>query len=136
MPTKQRQWVRVKKLDADAKAAIARKCEALIANFLKPRGLPQICPSSFNYPVDIYGKWRGSKYSFITRYRSGFPDNAGEEFDAPFTRLDHVEECLVEVRFDVMWHRHTGQWRRLHKGVTLDEALHLIETIPMLWPAI
>ena len=90
----------------------------------------------FNYPVDICGKWRGSKYSFITRFRSGFPDNAGEEFDSAFTRLDHVEDCLTETRFDVMWHRHTGQWWRLHSAVTLDEALRLIETVPLLQPII
>jgi hypothetical protein len=30
--------------------------------------------------------------------------------------------------------RHTGQWWRLHTGVTLAEALHAIETDPMLCP--
>jgi hypothetical protein len=33
-----------------------------------------------------------------------------------------------------MWHRHTGQWYRLHSFVTLDEALRLIETEELLWP--
>jgi hypothetical protein len=93
-----------------------------------------IRPSQFNYPVDIFGKWRGSKYSFVTRYRSGFPDNAGEEFDTAFTRLDHLEECVTETRFDVMWHRHTGQWFRLFSSVTLEETLRLIETEELLQP--
>ena len=35
--------------------------------------------------------------------------------------LDHVEEHLAETRFDLMWHRHTGTWWRLHSTVTLDE---------------
>ena len=30
------------------------------------------------------------RYRFIQRYRSGFPDNLGEEFDAPFARLDWI----------------------------------------------
>jgi hypothetical protein len=70
----------------------------------------------------------------ITRYRSGFPDDRGDEFDAAFTRLDHVETCLAETRFDIMWHRHTGQWWRPHSSVTLEEALHLIETQRLLQP--
>lgn len=129
-------WVRVKRLDATEKAAIAAACDRLIAETLKPRFLPEIRPTQFNYPIDIFGKWRGSKYSFITRYRSGFSDNAGEEFDSAFTRLDHLEECATETRFDVMWHRHTGQWYRLFSSVTLEEALHLIETEGLLQPAI
>ncbi len=96
--------------------------------------MPETRPTEFNDPVDIFGKWRGRKYSFITRYRSGFPENLGEEFDSPFTRLDHVEECLDETRFDVMWHRHTGQWWCLHSVVTLEQALRLIDTESLLLP--
>lgn len=125
-------WVRV--LTKEQKRAIAATCEQFIADTLKPRFLPEIHPTEFNYPVDIFGRWRGSKYSFITRYRSGFAENRGEEFDAAFTRLDHREADLAEVRFDVMWHRHTGQWFRLHAAATLQEALRLIETDGLLHP--
>jgi hypothetical protein len=136
MPKRQVRWVRVRALAAGEKAAIAATCEHFIGQVLKPRFLPEIRPTRFNYPVDLFGKWRGSKYSFITRYRSGFPDDAGEEFDVAFTRLDHAEECLAEIRFDVMWHRHTGRWWCLHTSVTLEEALRLIETEPPLQPPV
>ena len=33
-----------------------------------------------------------------------------------------------------MWFRHTGRWWPMHAAVTLDEALHLIETDQVLWP--
>jgi hypothetical protein len=132
--TASHRWVRVKEITTDEKAAVASACERFIELTLKPRFLPEIRPTAFNYPVGIFGKWRGSKYSFITRYRSGFPDNAGEEFDTAFTRLDHVEECVSDIRFDIMWHRHTGQWFRLHKSVTLEKALRLIETDGLLQP--
>lgn len=56
--------------------------------------------------VDILGKWHGTKYRFVQRYRSGFPENLGEEFDAPFTRLDWISRD----HFDIQWHRHTGAW--------------------------
>ncbi len=136
MAKRQREWVWVRSLQPAEKAEIAVACEHFIATFLKPRFLPEIRPTEFNYPVDIFGKWRGSKYSFVTRYRSGFPDNAGAEFDSPFTRLDHAEDRLRDTRFHVMWHRHTGQWWRVHEAVPFDEALRLIETSPTLWPAI
>lgn len=90
----------------------------------------------FNYAVDISGRWRGSRYSFVTRYRSGYPENAGEEFESAFTRLDHLEQCFSDTRFDIMWHRHTGRWFRLHSSVSLAEALRLIETEPLLQPPI
>jgi hypothetical protein len=128
--------VRIKALGPEDKVAVAAACERFIAETLKPRLLPEIRPTPFNYPVDFFGKWRANKYSFVTRYRSGSPDNAGEEFDAAFARLDHLEECIAETRFDVMWHRHTGQWWRLHASVTLQEALRLIETNPLLRPPI
>jgi hypothetical protein len=128
--------VRGRTLAAEEKAAIAAKCDRFITEILKPRILPEIRRTQFNYAVDIFGKWRGNKYSFITCDRSGFSDNEGEEFDAAFTRLDHVEEHTAEIRFDLMWHRHTGQYWRVHSSVLLEEALHLIETEPLLRPIV
>jgi hypothetical protein len=127
-------WVKV--LGAEDKAAIGTRCERFITEVLKPRFLPVVRPSPFNYPVDIVGKWRGSNFRFITRFRSGYPENLGEEFDAPFTRLDHAYERPAEVCFDVMWRRHTGQWWRLHSAVSLEEALRLIETDECLQPVV
>jgi hypothetical protein len=72
------------------RARVTAACERFIDEFLKPRFLPSIRPTEFNYPVDILGKWHGAKYRFIQRYRSGFPENLGEEFDAPFARLDWI----------------------------------------------
>jgi len=136
MARRQGVWVRVKVLSAHEKADIAERCGRFIAEKLKPRFLPEIRPTQFNYPIYLIGRWRGNKYSFITRYWSGFPENAGEEFDAPFTRLDHVEECVSETRFEVMWQRHNGQWWLLHRSVVLDEAFRLIETEGLLQPCL
>ena len=129
-------WVRVAPFDAVDKSAVTDTCARFIAEVLKPRFLREVRPTPFNYPIDIFGKWRGRSYSFLTRYRSGYLVNAGEEFDAAFTRLDYLDGHLAKTRFDVMWHRHTGQWYRLHASVTLDEALRLIETDGVLHPPI
>ena len=106
----------------DEKRAITVACEALITDKILPRRLPRIKPTKHNYPVGITGKWHGNKYRFVTRYRSGFADNAGEEFDAPFARLEYVNKG----HFDISWHRHTGEWFRVHTHLSLKEALDLI----------
>ena len=77
-------------LPAPGKALVSAACQTFIEEVLKPRFLPAIRPTRFNYPINIHGKWRGRSYSFITRYRSGFPENLGEEFDSAFTRLDWI----------------------------------------------
>ncbi|MEH2469310.1 hypothetical protein V1281_001439 [Nitrobacteraceae bacterium AZCC 2161] len=92
--------------------------------------MPTINPTQFNYPIDIIGKWHGNRYRFIQRYRSGQPETLGEEFDAPFTRLDWISRD----RFDIQWHRHTGTWFRLHRGLSLVEALKTIEADGLLHP--
>ncbi len=120
-------WVRVKALTREEKAGIAARCERFISDTLKPKFLPEVRPTEFNYPVDIFGKWRANTYSFVVRYRSGFPDTAGEEFNAPFARLDHLEDRFEAPLFDLMWMRHTGRWWLLHHSVSLEEALSHIE---------
>ncbi len=126
----QRQRVWVKTLSKDEKRTIALTCERFIAEVLVPRFLPEVRPTRFNYPVALYGKWHGDRYRFLQRYRSGFPDNAGEEFDSAFARLDHE----TGDRFHLMWQRHTGQWLCLRPSVTLEEALRLIETEGLVQP--
>jgi len=36
--------------------------------------------------------------------------------------------------FDIYWMRHTGKWWRLYAGVTLAEALKILETDGILHP--
>jgi len=112
------------------KSAVTAACQHLIDDFLKPSFLPTIQPTQFNYPVDILGKWHGTKYRFIQRYRSGFPQNLGEEFDAPFARLDWISRD----RFDLRWHRHTGEWFCLYRGLTRAEALDILTSDGLFHP--
>jgi hypothetical protein len=112
------------------KAVITATCQRFIDDVLKPRFLPAIRTTQFNYPIDILGKWHGSRYRFVQRYRSGQPETRGEEFDSPFTRLDRTShDC-----FDIQWHRHTGAWFCLYRGLSLVEALKTIETDGLLHP--
>jgi hypothetical protein len=112
------------------KAFITQACQRFIDERLKPRFLPVIRPTAFNYPVDIHGKWYGVRYRFIQRYHSGYPENLNEEFDSPFTRLDWVDPD----RFDVQWKRHTGVWYRLYRSLSLTQAFGAIEKDELLYP--
>ncbi len=72
------------------KQEITGACEAFIRDVLKPRFLPEIKPTKWNYVVDIHGAWAAGRYRFIQRYRSGMAHNTGEEFDAPFARINRM----------------------------------------------
>lgn len=109
---------------------IVTACETFITDVLKPRFLPEIRPTEWNYVIDIHGAWAAGRYRFLQRYRSGMAHNRGEEFDAPFARIDRVGPD----RFDIYWMRHTEKWWRLHAAVTFREALHILETDGLLHP--
>ena len=125
---RKRRWVwapqQVRMLPPEGeKKAIITACDKFVTEVLKPRFLPSIRPTEFNYPIDLYGKWHGGRYRFIERFRSNPPDEIEPEFEHAFARLDY----LACDRFDVMWHRHTDQWWRLYHSVSLVEALNRIE---------
>ena len=132
------QWVYVggragnKPSDAERRA-ITAACERFIEDVLKPRFLPEIRPTEFNYCVDIFGKWHGTKHRFLQRFRNDRPDRYCErEFIAPFARLEYVGRD----RFDLSYFRHTEQWWPVDRGVTLDEALALLETNGIYHPVV
>lgn len=136
MTARVRQWVRTTRAPRPAlpseaeRQSIVAACEAFIHDVLKPRFLPEVRPTEWNYVVDIRGAWSAGRYRFIQRYRSGMEHNPGEEFDAPFARIN----LTGKDRFDIYWMRHTGKWWRLYTGVTLAEALKLLETDEILHP--
>lgn len=125
---RKRRWVwapkRVRLLPAeDEKVRIVEACDKFITDVLKARFLPESRPTESNYPLAIYGKWHGGRYRFIERFRSDGREAVEHEFEHAFARLDYVTpDC-----FDVMWHRHTGQWWRLYHSVSLTKALRCIE---------
>ena len=59
----------------------------------------------------------------ICRLHQSLSENLSEEFDSPFVRLDWVSRD----RFDIQWHRHTGAWHCLYRGLSLAEALNTIQ---------
>lgn len=133
MPRRSGQWVRA--LDAREKALVEATCARFIEEVLKPRFLlPQIVPSQFSYKVDLGGRWRGKRYIFHARYRSGLPETLGREFHQPYTALLLNERHLRDLRFDLQWMRATGRWHSAELALPLHAALELIETEELFWP--
>jgi hypothetical protein len=133
---RRKQWVRTSRfgrrpaIDDLEKRAIIAACEKFIRDVLKPRFLPEIRPTEWNYVIDIRGSWAAGRYRFMQRYRLDMEHNRGEGFDAPFARIDR----MGRDRFDIYWMRHTGKWWRLHADVSLAEALRILETDGHLHP--
>jgi hypothetical protein len=126
-----RNTVRAQALTPERKAGYTAALEALIAE-MRQRYLPGIRPATNrNDPVDLRGRWRGENDSFVVRFRSGFPENAGEEFDPPFARLDHFGG-----EFAVMWMRHSGGWWCLRSELPFEAALAMVTTEPVLRPPV
>src|SRR5258708_38191586 len=80
--------------NAQEKVVIVGACETFIPDVLKPRLLPEIKPTEWNYIVDIRGAWAAGRDRVMRRYRSGFPHNRGIEFDIPFARIDRMGQDL------------------------------------------
>jgi hypothetical protein len=133
---RRKQWTRTNRAARSAAADDLKKqatiaaCETFIRDVLVPRFLPEIRPSEWNYVIGIHGEWRAGRYRFMQPYRSGMEHNRGEEFDAAFARIDR----MGRDRFDIYWMRHTGKWWPVHTGVTLAEALRILETDELLYP--
>ncbi|WP_204848228.1 DUF3024 domain-containing protein [Rhodopila globiformis] len=136
MPRKGYMWVQGKPSPESPKEpekqAIIAACEAVISNPLKPRYLPEITPKETNYPIDISGDYRGGRYRFMVRCRSGFPHNTGYEFDEPFARIDR----MGPDRFNIQRMHDSGEWFLVHEAKTLAEALDLVATDEILQPPI
>jgi hypothetical protein len=135
-PTRRGQWVFRTSGPAPAsfkrdKPLIDAACHRFIDEVLKPRFMQEIRPTQFNYPIDICGRWHGTNFRFIQRYRVRPPNPDEEEFDAPFARLEY---CSTD-RFGLSYFRHTEEWWPLCREVSLAKALTLMQENELLWPS-
>ena len=72
----------------------------------------------------------GQQVPVFTRYGWDDPASLKEEFDAPFARFGLSRPGV----FDLMWHRHTGEWHCVSERLSLTEALHRIASEPYFQP--
>src|SRR3954454_334548 len=89
------------------KVAVTAACQRLIDEVLKPRFLPVIRPTQFNYPVDIHGKWRGcelprSTVDWDTSQADDFRTR-GEPWTIKRTRLERGQTRRSERQGLARW---------------------------------
>jgi hypothetical protein len=111
------------------KARVTAECERLIADFMKPRFPPEIRATQFTTPSISSANGAAFNIASSSATAPAFRTTSAKS-SAPFARLDWISRD----RFDIQWHRHTGQWWRLHSGLTLDEAIAAIKADGHLHP--
>ena len=85
----------------------------------------------WNYPVDIFTKWRRRYFYFCSTWRSPSPNTISEYFESRFVRL----EFTGDEKFNMAFMRHTGQWCEIFEDFTLDRCIEEIRTNPLFQPA-
>jgi len=128
MASMNKQWVwgpqKPSRVPEALKLEVATKANRIVEDHIKPEHVkPPPKDPRFNYIVDIFTRWRGRFFYFMAKYASPGPNRIAPFFEDGFARLEFVGND----RFDLAYHRHTGQWWTTFPELTLDEALELIK---------
>ncbi|MBI5114869.1 hypothetical protein HZA56_00170 [Candidatus Poribacteria bacterium] len=119
------------KITDTLKATVEARSNELVESVLKPRSIqPPPEDDRFNYIVDIYTKWHGSGFYFLSKYRCPGPNAIVPFFETGFARMEYAGQN----RFNLSMMRHTGQWQRIFFDFTLDECLTSIRDDPFFGP--
>lgn len=81
----------------------------------------------FNYPVEIYTRWRQRYFYICVKYRR---QSDGDFFEVLTTRLEYAGGA----RFDLAYMRHTGKWCDVFPGLTVEECFEMVESMELFWP--
>ena len=114
------------------KAEVQAKADELIEAQLKPRFLvPPPRDERWSYLTGITPRWHRSFFYLVGTYASPGPDALSPTFESPFARMEYVGAG----RFHLAYMRHTGKWREVHRGLTLDESIATIRDRRLFHPA-
>lgn len=106
------------------KQEVERKANELIDSVLKPRHIkPPAEDERFNYLVDIYTKWYRHYFYFCSKYNCPGPGALAPSFESKFARLEYIEPD----KFNLSYMRHTEQWFGIARGISLEQALAMVE---------
>ena len=122
-----RQWVYAPRpastVPDSAKRQLTARADEIVETIFKPRYLkPPPKKARFNYIVDIYTKWRKNCLYFRAKYACPGPNALSPFFEDSFTRLAYT----ADGRFNLAYMRHTGRWREVFAGLSMEEALDTV----------
>ena len=109
------------------KLELEKYAKILIASVLKPKyikGPPK--NQNWNYIVDIFGKWHGNSFNFISKYACPAPNAISPFFDVRFARMEYSEGNDKTLKFNIYLMRHTGKWFEIASNITMKECFEKI----------
>jgi hypothetical protein len=135
MSRSRREWrqtpQRPSRVPQAVKDEVCRRAQDLVDSALKPRHVkPAQKVPRYNYVVDIFTKWHGRFFYFVSRYACPGPNAISPFFDAGFARLEYLGSGL----FGLAYMRHTGQWWQVYTDVSLNKALSVIRKDSLFHP--
>ena len=86
-------------------------------------------PGPFNYPIEVFGEWRGKAFYLCARYRAR-SRNPEDDFDVRKTRMT----MTGFGRIDLAFFRHTERWFTVHRGLTASQCFTEIQANEVFWP--
>lgn len=112
------------KVPENVKSSVNMIIGQFINDYLKPKYIqPPPENRRFNYITDIFSRWHHHYLHLCTTYNSPHPDAISPSFELKFTRLEYISnDC-----YNMSYMRHTGQWREIYRGMTLDECIETIK---------
>jgi hypothetical protein len=107
------------------------RAQNLVDSELKPKHIkPAPKVPRFNYIVDIFTKWHGRFFYFVSKYACPGPNALSPFFEVGFARLEYQRNG----RFNLAYMRHTGQWWQINTDLTLNNALAVIREDALFQP--
>ncbi|MEW6669396.1 MAG: hypothetical protein AB1512_29645 [Thermodesulfobacteriota bacterium] len=106
------------------KREVSEKGDGLVRDQLMPIFVqPPPKDLRYNYIVDLYTKWRGRSFYFMSKWASPGPNRIAPFFEVGFARLEYAGMG----RFHLAYFRHTGKWWQVFSALTIDKALEMIK---------
>ena len=130
---KQRVWIQAKpsSVPESLRDKVSEAATELVEKHIKPQHIkPPPKYAQFNYIEDIFTKWKGRYFYFMTRYACVGPNRISPNFEIGFARLEFVGD----ERFNLAYFRHTGKWWQVFSNLSLEDALKTIKTEPYFQP--
>jgi hypothetical protein len=108
---------------------VTAACQHLIDDFLKPRFLPTIQPTQFNYPVDVLGKWHGTKYRSFNAAAPVSRRISAKSLTRP-SPASTGSAAIASTSSGIA----TGEWFCQHRGLTLAVAIDTLRSEGLFHP--
>lgn len=128
-----RTWVlgKPKTVPKSVRDSVSVRGQEFVESYLKPKHIqPPPKSQEFNYLIDIFTKWRGINFYFMSKYACPSPRAITPCFEIGFARLEY----MGNGNFNVSYMRHTEKWHQIASDVSFEDVLELMSNTSLLQP--